>query len=383
MIEPVEAAKVAGAPVDIAIDAGRIIAIDPHDSARTKGDEGALVIDVTDLYVAPGFIDLQCNGALGIDVTMQPERIWELASVLPRWGVTSFLPTIISSPLPMIERARRVVSDPPDQQTGARVLGLHVEGPFLNPTRAGAHPARHLRLPKPDDVASWSKDSGIALVTLAPELDTDHEVVRALISRGVVVSAGHTNATSQELDLAISAGVSMVTHLFNAMSPLTHREPNVVGHALGDARIAATVIVDGIHVAAEVVRLAYRLLGSDRFILVSDAVAALGLPSQSLRLGDVDLIVTNDRVTTPDGILAGSILSMDQAIRNLSDFTDCSWASALRCATSTPAAAIHRPDLGTLSVGAFADVVVLDSQRQVVLTMVNGEIVFSQLESGG
>ncbi len=336
-----------------------------------------VVIDCVDQLVAPGFVDLQCNGALGIDITTDPAAMWTLAELLPRWGVTSFLPTLISSPLDRIQLAQRTVLRPPVDHRGARILGLHLEGPFLNPARAGAHPATFLRDPVTFVNLDWSPDTGVVLVTLAPELKGAHEIITTLKTRRVVVAAGHTNATSADMTRAYDLGVTMVTHLFNAMSPLTHREPNVVGFALGHDALHVGMIADGVHVAPSVVRLAYQLLGPHRCVLVSDAVAALGLTPQRLSLGTVELVVEPDRVTTTEGVLAGSVLSMDQAVRNLRTFTGCDSFEAITCATRTPALALGRDDLGVIRKGAPADLVILDADLRVTRTLVAGVTVFS------
>jgi N-acetylglucosamine-6-phosphate deacetylase len=363
---------------DVVLERGVVSAVVDRTEQKTNSFSHLPQLNVCEHIISPGFVDLQCNGALGIDVTTEPERIWELAAHLPRWGVTSFLPTVITSPLRQVERARQTVLKRPPGHIGALPLGLHVEGPFLNPARAGAHPRKWLRTPKVNDIKNWSLEGGIVLVTLAPELEDAHEVVRVLRNGGIFVSAGHTDATYDELRTAADAGISMVTHLFNAMSPLNHRSPNVVGAALDLPHLFCGVIVDGIHVASEVVRLAFRLIGSDRFVLVTDAVAALGLSEQTLRLGDTDLVVHNDRVTTQDGTLAGSVLSMDIAVKNLVAFTGCSVADALRCATSTPAAAVGRTDLGHIRVGGPADIVVLNQDLEVSMTFVQGAVAFSR-----
>jgi N-acetylglucosamine-6-phosphate deacetylase len=268
-------------------------------------------------------IDLQCNGAGGIDLTSEPERLWEVAALLPRWGVTQWLPTICSSPPDRIDRALATLRARPDG-TGdvAEPLGLHLEGPFLNPDHRGAHPTRALSLPED---RAWSREAGVAMVTLAPELPGALELTRALVDRGVVVSAGHSGASLSEMDAAADAGVTMVTHLFNGMVGLHHRAPGVVGAALSDERLRVGVICDGVHVSPTVVALAWRLLG-ERFVVVTDAVATLGVVDDALRL--------------TDGTLAGASVGMDGAVRNLAAFTGCSDAEAMAAATTAPAAAL-------------------------------------------
>lgn len=307
--------------------------------------------------VAPGFLDLQCNGAGGIDLTTEPERLWEVAALLPRYGVTAWLPTICSSPPDRPERAMAALRDRPAWASSGSVaepLGLHLEGPFLNPTHRGAHPSRALADPLADveRTASWSRDAGVALVTLAPELPGALDLTRALVDRGVVVAAGHSGATRAEMDAAIDAGVSMVTHLFNGMVGLHHREPGIVGAALTDERLRVGMIVDGVHVEPSVVGLVSRLLG-DRLVVVTDAVATLGRADDALRLAD--------------GTLAGASVGMDQAVRNLMRFTGCSLEAAVAAASTGPASV-----LGLTPVGE----VHLDPDGHLVVTRIAGHTTF-------
>ena len=252
---------------------------------RLAAPDAAPTLDVSGLLVAPGFIDLQINGALGIDLADEPERLWEVGAALSRYGVTGFLPTIITSPAGTPERAMAALADRPTGFAGAEPLGLHLEGPMLNPDRRGAHDPALLRLPSPGLVEGWTRADGVALVTLAPELPGGLAVVEQLVEAGVVVSAGHTAATADELDRAVAAGLSYVTHLFNAMVPFGHRDPGPIGLALSDGRLTAGLIADGIHVHPIAVAAAWRALGPSRLSLVTDAVAALGRPPGRFPVG--------------------------------------------------------------------------------------------------
>ncbi len=335
----------------------------------------AAVLDASGLRAVPGFIDLQCNGGLGIDLAAEPERLWELAAALPHFGVTAWLPTIVTTPPHVVERAlATLTTGPPDGWAGALPLGLHLEGPFLAPARRGAHPEALLRAPSLEGIAGWTRDAGVALVTLAPELDGAAEVQRALVERGVVVSIGHSAATAAQATIAIDAGARSVTHLFNAMSPLHHREPGVTGVALMDERLHAGLIADGVHVHPLAVALAQRLLG-DRLVLVTDAVAALGMPAGRHQLGRAMLTVDEGGVRLPDGTLAGSNLAMDQAVRNLVAFTGCALETAIAAASTTPAGLLGDTARGRLATGARADVVLLDDDTRVVGTIVGGAVV--------
>ena len=339
--------------------------------------EGAAVVSADGLLVAAGFIDLQLNGAHGIDLTEEPERLWEVAAALPRYGVTGFLPTIVTSPPDVPGRALAVLARRPDGFAGAEPLGLHLEGPMLNPTRCGAHPPSLLRSPDPSLVNGWSRSAGVALVTLAPELPGADVVIRELVGREVVVAAGHTAATASELASAVDDGLRYVTHLFNAMAPFHHREPGPVGVALTDERLTVGLIADGIHVHPTAVAAAWRALGPDRLNLVTDAVAALGEPGGSFRLAGRDVTVGKDGVRLPDGTLAGSALSLDQAVRNLIAFTGCTAHEAIATVTSTPARVLGLDRKGAVAPGFDADLVLLTSDLQVVGTIVGGHEVDS------
>ena len=343
---------------DLVCRGGHVVAGPPADRAR------ASVVDGTGLLVAPGLVDLQCNGGLGVDVTSEPERLWELAAALPRWGVTAWLPTVVTAPEGAIDRARAVLAaGPPPGWTGAVPVGLHLEGPFLAEASRGAHPAEHLRAPSLAEAAAWSPEAGVALVTLAPDLPGALELAGALARRGVVVSLGHTPATAQQARAGIDAGATWVTHLFNAMAPLHHREPGLVGVALADERVRVGLIADGLHVAPEVVALAQRLLGR-RLTLVTDAVAPMGRPG-----------VDGERLRTAEGALAGSALSLDRAVLNLVAFSGCSTADAVAAATTAPAAVLGDAGRGSLEPGARADLVLLTPGLEVLATWVGGALV--------
>jgi N-acetylglucosamine-6-phosphate deacetylase len=335
-------------------------------------------LDATDLVVAPGFLDLQCNGAVGVDLTTEPERLWQVAAALPRWGVTAWLPTVVTAPPDVRARALAALRmGPPSGPAVASPLGLHLEGPFLAPERKGAHDARHIVAPSSDVIEreGWSHGAGVALVTLAPELPGALGLVRTLVDRGVVVAAGHSSSTAAQATAAVDAGVTYVTHLFNAMAPLHHREPGLAGVALTDERVRVGLIADGLHVDPSVVALAARALG-DRLNLVTDAVAALGAPPGPVRLGRLAAAVSaaDGAVRLPDGTLAGSVLSLDRAVRNLVAFAGVPMAVAVRAVTSTPAAVLGLVDRGVVAPGAVGDLVLLTEAGEVVATVIAGRI---------
>lgn len=339
---------------DLHIADGVVVAACPPDAPE---------LDAAGLLVAPGFVDLQCNGAVGVDVTTDPAGLWEVGARLPAWGVTAWLPTVVTAPAGAPEAAlAALAAGPPPGWAGAVPLGLHLEGPFLAPEARGAHPAAHLRPPRLEEAQGWSREAGVAVVTLAPELPGALEVVAALAARGVVVSLGHSRATMAEARAAVDAGATWVTHLFNAMAPLHHREPGLAGVALADPRLRVGLISDGAHVAPEVVGLAQRLL-ADRLTLVTDAVAALG-----------DGGPAGEPARTRDGTLAGATCPMGEAVANLARFSGCGPAVALRAASAGPAAVLGDPSRGTLRPGARGDVVLLTSDLEVVATVVGGVV---------
>ncbi len=338
------------------------------------GGDGTIAIDADGLLVSPGFIDLQINGGHGLDLTTEPTSMWALGELLARHGVTAFLPTIISSPPAVTDRAMAALRVRPTDHRGAEPLGLHFEGPMLNPDRAGAHDAGNLVAPGPGLVTGWSRANGVALVTLAPELPGAAAVIERLIANGVTVSVGHSAATATEAAAAFDAGASMVTHLFNAMTPMGHRAPGLIGAALADHRVTVGLIADGVHVDPLVVKVAWRAKGPERVALVTDSVAAMGRGPGRHRLGDQTIIADTTGVRTTGGVLAGSALTMDRAVVNTVEFTGCTPADAVTAASATPAAAIGLSDRGHLGPGAVADVVLLEPGGDVAVTICGGRI---------
>ena len=382
LLTPSERAQVGAAHGAMRLDRGRIVAMGR--TADISPVDNEPVFDAQGLILAPGFIDLQLNGGFGHDFTQEPTTIWQVAKQLPRYGVTGFLPTIITSPLATIRAAQQVLEQEPSAFDGATPLGLHLEGPFLNSEKKGAHNAQHLQSPDlaPAELASeWSPQRGVRLVTLAPELPGALDLVRRLVANGVLVGAGHSLATLQEAEAAIQAGVRYGTHLFNAMPTLHHRDPGLAAALLGDERVSVGLIADGVHVHPAVIRLVWRLLGADRLNLVTDAMAALGMPASDYQLGDQVVRVGGQRATLPDGTLAGSVLSLDAALRNLMRFTGCSPAEAIQTVTSTPARLLaldHKK--GRIAPGYDADLVLLTEGFEVASAFIGGRLVFDRRE---
>jgi N-acetylglucosamine-6-phosphate deacetylase len=337
----------------------------------------AVTVEVGDGVLAPGLVDIQLNGGYGHDFTEDPASIWEVGSRLPAHGVTSFVPTVVTSPASSrMQMLDVLAAGPPSGYRGAQPLGVHFEGPFISPQASGAHERGYLRLPAQaeSDVASWSRDRGVQIVTLAPELPGALDLTRHLAGRGVVISAGHSTATFEEARAGIEAGITYATHVFNAMSALGHREPGLPGAVLSDPRVTVGLIPDGIHVHPAVVNLVSARVGLNRLSVVTDATAGLGMAPGRYSLGgrDVDVDGTSVRLVD-DGRLAGSALTADQALRSLVAMTGWALEDAMRSMTSVPASLLGLDDRGTIRVGARADLTVFTRDLQVVGTYIGGE----------
>jgi N-acetylglucosamine-6-phosphate deacetylase len=342
--------------------AGRITA--PSDVSERR-------FDATGLVVLPGLIDIQTNGAIGYDFTHDPSSIWEVGAWLPRTGVTAFCPTIITAPPGAIAAAQEAIRSRPADYLGAEPLGLHIEGPHISEARHGAHSVELLKMPD-----EWSESTDdIAIVTIAPELPGAFDLIEELTSRGVVVSIGHSAASAQVATAALDAGATLGTHLLNAMPPITAREPGIAGVLLTDPRAYFNVIVDDVHLAPETMRL-FWAAGSERFVAITDAMAAAGMPDGSFAIGDIEVTLTDGAVRNSIGGLAGSSLTLDQGVRNIMAVTGASLSKASRAATVHPAAVLKLPDRGRLVPGAVGDVVLLDD-LQVVATIIGGSIAFN------
>jgi N-acetylglucosamine-6-phosphate deacetylase len=372
-------------PTDI-IDRGalifhnnKIIALGP--ATELPYPAGAQSIDLGGMTLVPGFIDLQINGAFGMDFTTHPETIWQVGERLTQFGVTSFLPTIVSSPPDAIRLAQTVLQNgAPTGYQGARVLGLHLEGPYLNPEKCGAHNPAYLRLPDESEYSHWNPSSHVRLVTLAPELEGASDAIKTLDRNGVVVGAGHSLASQEQAQTGFEAGIRYATHLFNAMPPLDHRQPGLIGAIMGNPEITTGMIVDGVHLHPNIVNLAWKTLGTTRVNLVTDSMASLGMPPGEYQLGDRNVIVDSNSVRLEDGRLAGSLLSLDQALRNLCRYTGCNLKDALSTVTQVPARLLHLEKiLGRLKVGLKADLVLLSPEAQVAREWVNGHQVIPAL----
>jgi N-acetylglucosamine-6-phosphate deacetylase len=323
----------------------------------------------------PGFVDLQVNGCQGVDVLAAgSEELVAMGKALLRAGVLWYQPTLVSAP---VDRARAVldaIARAIQVGGGARILGAHLEGPFLSPARRGAHREEWLREPDMDLLASYLlAGCPVSTVTLAPELPRADELIDALVTRGVVVSLGHTDATAVAANAAFDLGATTVTHLYNAMRPFAHRDPGLVGAALAREDVFVQLIADGVHVAPEAILTAWRA-ARGRLALVSDAIAACGLGDGAYPLGDADVLVEQGVARLADGTLAGAVRPLGWGMRMLAEL-GVPIPEAVDAVTRTPARIVGRADAGRLAVGGPADVVVLDDELDVRDVLVGGRSV--------
>jgi N-acetylglucosamine-6-phosphate deacetylase len=359
-----------------------------NDKIAAQPSANAIEIDAHGLIIAPGFIDLQINGGMGVDFTSAPDQVEHVAKELPRYGVTAFLATVVSSSLEDYRNILPRIRATQQGSSSARLLGMHLEGPFLHPERCGAHEGAFLR----DCTENcFSGLSGVRLITLAPELRGAREMIAALTAQNIAVSLGHSQASYDEGAEAVKNGASMVTHLFNAMAPFHHRQPGLIGLALTHQKLYYSIIADGLHAHPAAVQLAWRAR-PEGLVLVTDAMAAMGMQEGQFTLGTKKVHVEDRRAYIVDeigasantstnasaSILAGSTLTMDQAVRSLVTFTGCSKARALEAASRRPAEVLGIGTKGALAIGTDADIVLLNQDLQIVATYIGGRCAWSR-----
>jgi N-acetylglucosamine-6-phosphate deacetylase len=353
----VEAALVDGmlVPGDVEIAAGRITGV----GLGTPNGRGIAV---------PGFVDLQVNGFAGVDfLTADTEGYRIAGEALLETGVTAYLPTFITSPEVQLLAALREV---PAESDGPRILGAHLEGPFLSALRLGIHPASARSNPDVDLLERLLDAGPVRLVTLAPELPGASALVERLVSREIAVSAGHSDATAEQANAAFDLGVRAVTHLFNAMRPFHHRDPGIVGAALARPDVIVQLILDWVHVAPVTAAMVWQA-APGRVALVTDAMSGAGLEDGAHRLGDLGVEIRDGVARGETGALAGSTLTMIEAVRNLHSL-GVPFEDALGAATEVPARVLRLPTLGRIGVGLPADVVVLTEELEIERVLVEG-----------
>ncbi len=318
---------------------------------------------------APGFVDLQVNGFGGVDFLEADAGAYRRAGdALLETGVTAYLPTLITAPE---EQLLAALGEVPPDGDGPRILGVHLEGPFLSSARLGTHPPSARRDPDPELLERLLGAGPVRLVTLAPELPGAAPLIELLHLRGITVSLGHTDATAAEANAAFDQGVRTVTHLFNAMRPFRHRDPGIGGAALARRDVVVQIILDGIHLAPETAEVIWSA-AAGRVALVTDAVAGAGMTDGSYSLGGFEVDIRDGVVSGPDGVLAGSTLTMIEAVRNLHAL-GVPLTNALAAASTVPASVLGLSSEGRLGPGLPANVLVLDDNLEIVRVLVGGE----------
>ncbi|MCW3006530.1 MAG: N-acetylglucosamine-6-phosphate deacetylase [Solirubrobacterales bacterium] len=346
---------------DVHVRGGQILAV----GSRAADAEGAAVVDLAGRWLLPGFIDVHVHGGGGAQCnTADPADVQTVAAFHAQHGTTALLATTVAAPvddlLVSLEAIRAATADPGEH--AAEVLGAHLEGPFLGLGRPGAMEPEHFLAPDPAVMSRLIEAGGVRSTTLAPEPAGALEIIELATAAGVLVSMGHTDATDAQARAAVRAGARATTHLFNAMRPLRHRDPGILGASLDLDAVTCELICDGLHVDPVAVRIAVRLKGPDRLMLVTDAMEAAGLPDGTYRLGDRDVTVTGGRVTLPgQQTIAASTLTMDRALANVVAFCGVSVPDAARMASTTAAELLGITDRkGVIAAGRDADLVILD-----------------------
>lgn len=342
----------------------------------------AALVDFGDVVLAPGFVDIHIHGGAGLDAMRAlPSELPSLGRFLTTHGVTGYFPTTVAAPLDATCAALGRLADAieADATNGhsvqARPLGVHLEGPFLSHKRRGVHPPENLVAPTVEIFERlWQAARGhVRMLTIAPEIAGAMEVIAEAARRKLCVSIGHSDAEMPIAQDAVNAGARHATHTFNAMRPLDHRDPGIIGEVLTDDRLTADIIVDGIHVAPPIVKLFLLAKGRERAVLITDAISATGMPDGRYQLGPIEVDVKDGKCTS-NGSLAGSVLTMDRAVRNVTQFSNWSLRDAVRAATLNPAqAAGLSGHHGILAPGSAADFNVLSAAGEVLKTIVRGQ----------
>lgn len=355
---------------DLWVENGKIV------EAGNKPDQE---VDLHRQYLAPGYIDLQINGGFGIDLTTNLSEAQKVSKELLKYGVTTYLATLISSSKELYHEQIPHFKSRQGGLHGATLLGLHLEGPFLNPIQNGAHSPSFIKDFLEESIESmYGSLENVKMITLAPELQGAMDVIKDLRKRGIVVSAGHTDAAEEQLKEGIEAGITSVTHLFNAMTSFHHRRSGIVGTTLSHPNLYFSIIADGVHVNDVGIQLALKM-NSQGLYLVSDAVALWGMKKIDASQGNVDILADAKKAYVAEtGRLAGGLMGLDGNVRHLRVSTGCSIPYAIEAASTKPAQILGMEKiLGSLNIGCNADMIVLNEKLQVQATYINGICVYS------
>jgi len=363
---------------------GKIISIENKEDIIVP--VGAEVIDARDKFVVPGFIDMHVHGGGGSDIMDgKYEAIRQVAVTHSRFGTTAFLPTTMTMSKDKIIESLKSINETFIKGTGAaEILGVHLEGPYINPKKKGAQKEKDIKRASTREFLEFNKASGnlIRLITIAPEMPGAINFIRWLHKQGVIVSVGHSNATYEQVQEGIQAGLTHVTHAFNAMRGLDHREPGVVGAALSSPELVVEIIADGIHLHPAAMKILVKAKEIGKIVLITDAMRATSKPEGTYNLGGQEVTVASGQARLKNGTLAGSVLTMNKAVWNLVNKVGVPLTEAIQMATFNPAKCLGvESKKGSLEPGKDADIVVLDKKLKVDLTMVKGKVVYKREEA--
>jgi N-acetylglucosamine-6-phosphate deacetylase len=338
------------------------------------------IIEGKNCWLMPGFIDIHTHGAYGVDfVGADADGLQKVSKFLAAHGVTGFLVTTWSASPEQIIQTIETVKSVVGNEEGASILGIHLEGPFINPTRAGSQSPKDIRPAVESEVLAYLDSGLIRLVSLAPEITENHWLIKECAVRGITTSAGHTDATYAEMQTAVDLGVRQVTHTFNGMRGFNHREPGALGAALEMKQFSCEIIADKVHVHPAAIRLLIAAKGLDKVILVTDSLSGTGMPDGTFMMQGQRVHCVNGEARLQDGTLAGSLLTMDRALRNLVEITALPISECWICSSKNAAASIGLArQKGSIRSGSDADLVLLDSNLHVVKTIVQGNVVFER-----
>ena len=364
----------------VSVENGSVVSVASRNEVQAAPNKP--VTDFGDCAIVPGFFDVHMHGGVNCDVMRgTASEMKQLETFLARHGVTSYFPTTVTASLDVTLSALERLADAieaAEKNGGGRAqpLGIHLEGPFLSHAKRGVHPPEDLMQPSLGAFDKlWQAARGhVRMITIAPELDGAEEVISEASRRGVCVSLGHSDADLEETRRGIRAGARHATHTFNAMRPLDHRAPGILGEVLTNKQLSADVIADGIHVDRAVVDLLFRAKGIEKFVLITDAISATGMPDGRYMLGTLEVEVKDGRCVR-NGTLAGSALTMDRAVRNVMQFAKLDLQQAVRAASMNPAQAAGMPKKGTIEPGGNADFVVLTPDGEIRATIVKGVVI--------
>ncbi len=366
----------------IIVEKGKIIAITDKKENITVPIE-AEVIEARDKFVVPGFIDIHVHGGGGYDfMDGTYQAVQQITLTHTCFGTTALLPTTMTATRKQIIQSLKNIREAKLKgMGGAEILGVNLEGPYISPVKKGAQKEIDIKKPSIEEFAEFNQASGnlIRVVTIAPEMPGAIDLINYLHKQGIIVSVGHSNATYVQTQAGIQAGLSHVTHIFNAMRGLHHREPGVVGAALSSPKLAVEIIADGIHLHPVVIKILIQVKESEKVVLITDAMRATGMSEGIYDLGGQEVAVAKGQAILKDGTLAGSVLTMDKAVRNLVTKVGVSLMEAVQMATFNPAKCLGVEDRkGSLESGKDADIIILNKKLEVELTMIAGKVVYKR-----